>query len=132
MSNTKLKGLSGLTKEINSTLMQYKKLCAEEIFEAAVEVSKKTVSKLKELGGYKDITGKYRKSFAIKPYKHYVYPSSTVHNKKYRLTHLLEFGHMTRDGTKRTKAFPHWKSAEEKAVEEFEEALKEKIGDIEL
>ena len=50
-----------------------------------------------------------------------------VHNKKhYRLTHLLENGHETRDGG-RTRAFPHIKPAEERVVAEYVRRVKEAI-----
>lgn len=134
MSKTKLRGLEGLTKEVNNTLMLYKKNCTKEIHEVAKEVAVKTVDKLKISGGYEDISGDYRKAITSKDYEHYTYSGATVHVKPphYRLTHLLEFGHIKADGTGRTRAFPHWKKAEESATKEFEERLRERIGDIEV
>lgn len=39
-----------------------------------------------------------------------------VHNRKYQLTHLLESGHMNRDGT-RTEGIPHIQKCSDEAVD---------------
>lgn len=74
-------------------------------------------------------TGQYRNSFAIeKKWKARHSYSATWHVKapNYRLTHLLENGHLTRDGMHRTKAIKHIKYGRQIA----EKVLDEKIAGI--
>lgn len=60
-------------------------------------------------------TKHYRDSFYMRKYgakskkRGYI-----IANKIYQRTHLLEFGHVTRNGG-RTQAFPHWEQANRKA-----------------
>ena len=74
-------------------------------------------------------TGKYKKSWAVKTTKENSNAMEvTVHSRnRYRLAHLLEFGHAKRGGG-RTRAFPHIAPAEAAAAEllekEVEKALK--------
>lgn len=49
-----------------------------------------------------------------------------IHNKEYRLTHLLEKGHAKRDGG-RTRAQPHIKIVEERVIKRFEESIVKKV-----
>lgn len=52
----------------------------------------------------------------------------TLFNKKhYRLTHLLEYGHATRNGG-RTRAFPHISKAQDNIEEQTVKELKEMIN----
>lgn len=72
--------------------------------------------------------GSYAKSWVLKNGKKSkeIY-SRIVHNKEhYRLTHLLEFGHANRDGT-RTQAIPHIRKTEDKYREKFIGELEQRI-----
>ena len=53
-----------------------------------------------------------------------------VYNKPhYQLTHLLEYGHATRNGG-RTKAIPHIKPVEEEANKQFADEVKEAVSKV--
>ncbi len=74
-------------------------------------------------------TKHYKKSFAVKKastksdFSGYV-----VYNKKWQLSHLLEYGHDLPNG-KRARAFPHWEQADEKAQNLFN-TLKKRLEGI--
>lgn len=49
----------------------------------------------------------------------------TVHNKQYQLVHLLELGHLNRDGTTRSTAFPHVEPVEKEAERKVDKLLED-------
>lgn len=72
-------------------------------------------------------TGDYAKSWSVKTVKQGLRTERVIHNRKrYRLTHLLEKGHYNRDGS-RTRAIPHIKKVEEKAIKNFKEELERSL-----
>lgn len=73
------------------------------------------------------IPGAYRRSWTHVVEKSRGTINVTVHakGKHYRLTHLLENGHLTRDGTMRSKAIPHISIANENAQKKVNKLLEE-------
>jgi hypothetical protein len=120
---------NSLANEITKVLEMYSQNVKEEVNQATAEAANTAVKILKTTGDYDDYRGEYRKSFDITKTKK---GNTTVFSSEYRLTHLLEKGHMTRDGTSRTNAYPHWKPAEEKAIKEFEENLVKGIEGVDI
>ena len=119
--------IDNLASEIAKTLAAYGDNVFDEMLEVVEEVSKDTTEQLKTSGDYKDHRGKYRKGFSVKKEVKYRVAKYTVKNKEYRLTHLLEKGHAVNGGSGRTRAFPHWAEAEEKAIAEYESKLVKRI-----
>ena len=72
------------------------------------KVGKDTVRELKATSPKK--TGEYAKSWKYKVEGTITGSKLVVYNQKYQLTHLLENGHLTQDGS-RTKPNPHIKRA---------------------
>ncbi len=119
-----------LDDEIKKILDEYEEDVEETVDQTAMAVAKRGAQKLK--GSSPKNKGKYAKSWSWKkigaPLGHAQY---TVYNAKhYRLTHLLENGHLIRNqnGTYgRTKAIPHIKPVELIVQDEFFNKLKEKL-----
>lgn len=113
---------------VNQILAEYKDKINVDVERITREVAKSAVADVKK--GAPVRTGTYKKSIRAKATEKEINRSSTIIHanaaQNYRLTHLLEYGHATRNGG-RTKAIPHWGPAEQKAIREYEKKLQEAI-----
>ena len=102
---------------------QYADLTADEVKKIVEEVADEVKEKIQKEAPVD--TGAYRKSWTVTQTKKSALGAEyTVHSKdRYRLTHLLEFGHAKRGGG-RTKAMPHITKGESLAISE----IKKKTG----
>lgn len=120
--------LAGFIKEY---LEEYREDIQEDVEEVTDKVSKEARNELKQTSPrgkiarnpkyYKGWSTKISKKGAAKYHK-------VIWNKtNYQLTHLLEFGHATRNGEKRASAHPHIRPVEEKYNVEFVDLVEERI-----
>lgn len=127
MSNIKPEELN---KVVMDYLKDYKEDIDEEVVEVVDEVTRKAKDELKQtsLRGEGSRTNPYYKGWAVKLSKKRtgVYHKVIWNRTNYQLTHLLEFGHATRNGG-RTRAIPHIRPVEEKYNVEFVDKLEKKI-----
>lgn len=101
---------------------------AEEQFFAAIDEAAEAANDAAEEGlsqGHGIKTGEYRNHFAIQTVSAAHRHTATWHveDPEYRLTHLLENGHATRDGKRRTKKIKHIAKGREIAEKVLEERL---------
>ena len=119
--------------ELNEILENYQEEVIEKLDKAAFTTAKVAIKELKEKSPKSKRTkgGEYAKNWGYKKEKMpFGYTSYTIHNKKhYRLTHLLENGHMIKNkygSYGRTNPIPHIKPVEIQVQDDFfEEAIKE-------
>lgn len=119
-----------LSKELSKALENYSDDISVEVEEVANKVGKEAVDELKQISP-KGAKKSYAKGWKLKKDKKgkNLY-TIKIHNKTdYQLTHLLEFGHATKNGGK-AKAQPHIRPVEKKYSEKFEKELKQKIGGL--
>ena len=125
-----------LEKELQEYLTQYKEDIDEEVVETTNTVIKEAKQELIQTSPRSGIarSTKYYKGWAIKN----GVKNRMVNNKytkviwnktNYQLTHLLEFGHATRNGG-RTQAQPHIRNVEEKYGAKFSDLINKKIRRI--
>lgn len=105
-----------LAAELNRQLSGYVQSVQEEIEKAKKEVANECKKDIAYDAPH--LTGTYERSFKVKKTGGKNKTKYIVHNVEYQLTHLLEHGHAKRGGG-RTRAFPHFAPAEDKAVREY-------------
>lgn len=119
-----------LEKVIMDYLENYKEDIQEDVQETTDEVLREAKDELIATSPRRKGTRKnpYYKGWAIKvkTSRGGKYTKVIWNKTNYQLTHLLEFGHATRNGG-RTKAIPHIRPIEEKYKVEFVEKLEKKI-----
>ncbi len=119
-----------LQKAVMDYLENYKEDIDEDVIETVDEITKKARDELKQNSprGKGTRSNPYYKGWAIKLNKKRsgVYHKVIWNKTNYQLTHLLEFGHVTRNGG-RTKAIPHIRPIEQKYNVEFVDKLEKKI-----
>ena len=108
--------IDGVAKEILKQLQYYAADVRTKIDEAKESNAKTAMKAIKTNSPKGKRNGNYSKGWRIKrTSKRLVIHNST----DYQLTHLLEHGHITRNGTDRTQAKPHIRPAEEKLIRDF-------------
>ena len=119
-----------LQKELLKYLQEYKEDIEEDVVETVDEITKAAKEELKQTSprGKGTRNNPYYKGWAVKLSKRKtgVYHKVIWNKTNYQLTHLLEFGHATRNGG-RTRAIPHIRPIEEKYNVEFVDRIKNKI-----
>lgn len=107
---------------IAEALTEYDQRVADETKRIADEVAKETVDELKKTSP--KLTGSYRKGWRKKQtFANERTKRNTVYNQTdYQLTHLLEYGHASRNGG-RVKAIQHIAPAEQKAIKDLRERI---------
>lgn len=122
--------IDNIAQSIAEYMRNYTDDVTEEIKKAVDTVAKETNEEIKRHITFKQPTGKYVKAFRIKKAFEDKFNKRNVWyvaNGQYRLTHLLEKGHVLRQGG-RTNAFPHIQYGEEFAKNRMEELAKEAIN----
>lgn len=103
----------------------------EKVDNGIVNIGEEALQEVKELvpvykGKNKNtVKGAYRRHFGIKldRWRSRVKATVYVKGEHYRLTHLLEDGHPNRDGTTRSREFPHISIANEHAQKKVDKLL---------
>lgn len=108
-----------IADQIMSELTKYSNEVASRINVSSESCAKKLRTTLKRTSPKK--TGDYGKGWRVKQtHKGRTLSVFVVHNATdYQLTHLLEYGHAVKGGTKRVRAIEHIKPAEEQTINEF-------------
>ena len=113
----------------------------EEYSEAAVEASKAAIDRvakgadeaIKSHITFRERTGRYRRNMRIVTSHEGLYDRRKtwyVQAPYYRLTHLLEHGHLSRDDTTRVKPYEHIRYGEEYVSENLEKEVRRSLEQI--
>lgn len=119
-----------LAAAIQEVLDEYREDAQLKTTECVKAVAKQGVKALKA-NSPRD-TGEYAKGWKSQLEESRTGATAILHNDNYRLPHLLEFGHVSRNGTGRdygsVAAIPHIKPVEETLIREYTNKLKQELS----
>lgn len=116
------------SKQLSAQLEEYSSEVQELVnneVEELIEEGKKKIKTITPVGIRK--RKKYKNGWQSRIVKSVSGIEGQIGNKQYRLTHLLENGHLTSNGVTRTRAFPHVGPTQKWIGEELERRLKSKL-----
>ena len=122
-----------LSDAISAILNDYAEEIGDNVGEIAVELGKKGVKTLKQQSRaeFPKGTGEYAKGWKSQVDRGRMATTVTIYNDHYSLPHLLEHGHVTRNGTGReygtVPGREHIKPVADKLVETFEREVVSKL-----
>lgn len=125
-----------LRMEVNDILKDFSVEAIETTKEVVATVAKESAKRLKAVSREKFGSGNYAKGWTSTVEKERLTVEATIHGKSgtYQLAHLLEYGHVTRNGTGRTfaptPAHPHIEDVEEWANQKAYNDIMEKLEKI--
>ena len=112
-----------LTKFLTSAFQQFADGLTAELEDGLSQIGRDTAAELRSTSPVGK-SGKYRRGWKVSKDKYRGSFTVSVHNRQYSLVHLLENGHLNRDGTSRSKAFPHVAPAQANAERKVDELLR--------
>lgn len=129
--------IDGVEKALNDAIADYRKGAGEACKKAVTQTMDETAKVIRENVHFRQRSGKYVKSFAVKVLhedeqnKRIIWYAKSPH---YRLTHLLENSHKIRDrnGAEhgRTSAYPHISKGAEYADKRLPELIKKEMENL--
>lgn len=125
--------IDDFAKAVKEALEDYSDEVIQATKNAVDKTAKEVNEEIKKRVSFNQRTKKYVRAFKIKTVEETRFNKSQVwyvSNGQHRLSHLLEFGHATKNGG-RTRAFPHIKYGEELALRRLPELIEEGIKDAE-
>lgn len=121
-----------LAESLQKILAEYADDVDQASAECIREVAKAGRKSLKANSPKK--SGDYAKGWSFNVEKHRLYTVATLYNQTPGLPHLLEFGHVSRNGTGRSygsvKALPHIGSVEQQIIQEYTQKLTRELSDL--
>ena len=122
-------GIDGLEDEVKRLLSTYSENAADEVKTLVKTAADECNEEIKKHISFKERTGSYVRNFLVDRVEDTWTGAAYVWHvgaPDYRLAHLLEKGHASRDGG-RTRAYPHIKYGRAKAKKILTEGIQEAI-----
>lgn len=121
--------INRLNEAISGILAQYEGEVAENVGKIAEDIGKQGVKALRRASPRG--SGRYARGWKTQVERGRMTTTVTIYNEHPGLPHLLEYGHVTRNGTGRTypqtPAYEHIKPVETELVETFEKEVMAKL-----